>query len=717
MLVAAVLILFSYFKVQADTVLTPAFATAVKEDFPTAGPVSGVPAELLQRYGIHHSKDIGLLVPGLHLPDYGASLTSSIYVRGFGSRMENPVIGLYVDDFPILDKNSYDVDYLDIAGIRFLHGPQGTAYGRNALCGVLSIRTRRQAGLQARLEYGSGQTVRASVSGGVGQHSFSAAYRHTGGFFQNAYSGKMCDPYDGGQFRWRWEKPGPKWTLSHLLQAAFSDEGGFSYGAWKDGKVMPVNYNDASGYRRLTVLDGFKARLHNEKLTLDLMTSLQLLHDDMRMDQDYTPESIFTLQQRQLSGAQTFEAIARPARKTGNWRPVTGFFGFFKANHLQAPVLFKRDGIRKLILDNANAGIPDEIGVLDIPDTEFPVNSSFDILSWNAALYHESEFVWGRWHFTAGLRLDYEGAWMRYDCFSSLHYQMIPYMPAAKAYRDTYTGALRHGSFQLLPKLALQYDGPGRWLFFASLSKGYRAGGFNTQIFSDILQNRVMNGLMEDLGVYLDKPAVSALADRTEYQPEELWNSEAGFRYRSKSFQAQVSLFWAEAVNQQLTVFPPGMSTGRMMTNAGRSRSYGTEMQVLWHQNGFNAQASWGWNRARFLQFHDGQADYAGHRIPYSPEHTLFAAAGYEGARWALEIQLKGTGPIAWNEANSLIEPFYFTLGAQASLQFPRFRIYLQGENLTATRYRCFYFKSMGNEFFQLSKPVRITLGIQFSVL
>ena len=195
------------------------------------------------------------------------------------------------------------------------------------------------------------------------------------------------------------------------------------------------------------------------------MTSLQLLHDDMRMDQDYTAESIFTLQQRQFSGAQTFEAIARPARQIGHWRPITGFFGFFKANRMQAPVLFKRDGIRKLILDNANAGIPDEIGVLDIPDTEFPVNSTFDILSWNTALYHESEFVWGRWHLTAGLRLDYEGAWMGYDCFSSLHYQMIPYMPAAKAYQDTYTGALRHGSFQLLPKLALQYDGPGRWHF------------------------------------------------------------------------------------------------------------------------------------------------------------------------------------------------------------------------------------------------------------
>ena len=66
-------------------------------------------------------------------------MTSSIYLRGFGSRMDNPVLGLYIDDIPVLDKNAYDFDWLDIRSAELYRGPQGTLYGRNAMCGVLSL--------------------------------------------------------------------------------------------------------------------------------------------------------------------------------------------------------------------------------------------------------------------------------------------------------------------------------------------------------------------------------------------------------------------------------------------------------------------------------------------------------------------------------------------------------------------------------------------------
>lgn len=700
----------------ADT-LAPAIAVAGKSDINVTGMVSSIPAANLRQYGVNNPKGIAGIVPGLHLPDYGASLTSTIYVRGFGSRMENPVIGLYIDDFPILDKNSYDLDYLDIAGIKFLHGPQGTAYGRNSMAGVLSVSTEKPKGLGATLEYGRADHILAQISGGSGNHSFSGAYRHSGGYFLNSYTGKTCDPYNGGQLRWRWEKLYDGITLQNLLQTSISSEGGFAYGAWDGEKVLPPNYNDEGSYKRITVLEGFKARFRKEHYTLDVMASAQMLADDMRMDQDYSPKSVFTLQQKQLSGAQTLEAIVRPARKFAHWRPVTGFFGFFKANRMLAPVLFMRGGIKSLILAGANGGIPDDIGYLEIPDAEFPVDSRFTILSWNAALFHESVFTFGRWTLTAGLRLDYEGATMDYDCSAALSYRMVPFMAAAKPFKDTYTGTIPHGVFQVLPKLSARYTFPENWSTSASVTKGYRAGGFNTQIFSDILQNRMMNGLMADLGVYLDRPMVSAVAGNTEYQPEELWNFETGAAYHGKHLRAEATVFLAEAFNQQLTVFPPGMSTGRMMTNAGRSRSYGVEAQLSYERGGFLGHASWGWNNARFVSFNDGNTIYDGNRIPYSPEHTLFVSAAYSIGRFMLEAHLRGIGPIAWNEANTLWEPFYLTLGALAQYDFGRAQLYLKGENLIGTRYRAFYFKSMGNEFFQESKPAIITLGVKISVL
>ena len=703
----------------ADTLTLPAaVATAFKEE--NAASVTRISARQLRDYGVDRPKDVGALVPGIHLPDYGASLTSTIYVRGFGSRIDNPVMGLVIDDIPILDKNNYDTDYLDIASIHFLHGPQGTAYGRNALYGLMSVRTAAPDGTQrltALAEYGSAHHIKAQVSWSRGNNLFSAGFRHSSGFFRNEYKNAQADPYNGGMFRWRQERQAGNLSLSTLVQAALSSEGGFAYGLYRDGVRHPVSYNDEAGYKRASLLAGFKLRYRGAQVVLDGITSTQVLVDQMLMDQDYTPESIFTLEQRQISPAQTLEVIARPARVFEHWKPRTGFFGFFKYNNLFAPVLFRRDGIEKLILANANAGIPDDIGTLEIPSRSFPVNSSFDIFSWNAALYHESLFTLGRWQLTAGLRIDYEGARMLYDCFTILHYRMLPYMPEARAYRDTYTGTLGHGSLQFLPKLAVQYDGPGNWHFSFTAAKGHRAGGFNTQIFSDILQSRIMNGMMADMGVYPDRPAVSIGADKTEYRPEEAWNFELGAGYGKNGLRMNASLYYIAALRQQLTVFPPGMSTGRMMTNAGKSRSFGAEASALYRKGGFHAHAAYSWNNARFVEFRDGQADYGGKRIPYSPAHTLFAAVGYNWSRLSLEAHLRGVGPIAWNEANSLWEPFYLIPGAQACLSLGRVRLYLRGENLSNTAYHAFYFKSVGNEFFQAGKPVSFIVGVQYDIL
>ena len=40
--------------------------------------------------------------------------------------------------------------------------------------------------------------------------------------------------------------------------------------------------------------------------------------------------------------------------------------------------------------------------------------------------------------------------------------------------------------------------------------------------------------------------------------------------------------FYVLCKNQQITVFPYGNGTGRMMANAGRSRSLGLEAELSW---------------------------------------------------------------------------------------------------------------------------------------
>ena len=159
------------------------------------------------------------------------------------------------------------------------------------------------------------------------------------------------------------------------------------------------------------------------------------------------------------------------------------------------------------------------------------------------------------------------------------------------------------------------------------------------------------------------------------------------------------------------------------MTNAGMSRSIGAEAEADWQKGRGQFHLSYGCCDARFVRYDDGNHDYAGKRIPYSPAHTLFVMAGrrlpfVSGRIRALSLQadLRGTGGIRWDEANSLTEPFAWRVGGRLALECSRFEVYLRGSNLAQDRSRTFYFKSIGNDFFALSKPRALILGITLKV-
>ena len=73
------------------------------------------------------------------MPDYGSKLTSPVYIRGIGSRINSPSVGLYVDNVPFFEKAAFDFDFFDIERIEILRGLLGTLYGRNSMGGLINI--------------------------------------------------------------------------------------------------------------------------------------------------------------------------------------------------------------------------------------------------------------------------------------------------------------------------------------------------------------------------------------------------------------------------------------------------------------------------------------------------------------------------------------------------------------------------------------------------
>lgn len=722
-----------------DTISGSVVTSSVKrESF--VSDIPGVSTFLMRRIeerGIASPKNLSAVVPGLNIPDYGTSMTSTIYVRGLGSRMDNPVIGLYVDDVPIIDKNCYDFSFTDIRRIDFLHGPQGTLYGRNSMLGVLSVETLSPTAYQGTrgiIEYGSASTLSAKLSAYKGRFGLTAAYGHTDGFFINEYDGSNCGLSDSFSARARFVGGVGKASLDNILTVSYIDQTGYPYRKLMAGELLPVDYNDKSGYRRFFLMDGFRLKTEWRNWKISSVTSFQTLFDSMDMDQDFTPKSMFTLNQIQEQVAFTQEFIFKPKTHTVWWDSQTGLFAMVKLNKMSAPVRFLKDGIKSLILDNANSGIPQELGRLNIQEENFLIYSDFYIALGNVAAYHESYFNTGRWTFTAGLRLDFEASRMRYDSGSDIHFIVSPTMSEYIPFSTKVDGTETVRYAQLQPKLSVSYDATSERMrskglnmsLLASVSEGYRSGGFNTQIFSDVLQRKMMLGMMESLGVHLDGKG-DLSTDGLTYKPEICLNYEIGGKFRMRSaghiLESFFTAYRVDCRNQQMTVFPYGNGTGRMMANAGRSRSLGVEAEASWMWKGLSVSFAGSLMDARFVDYDDGRNDWSGNRIPYSPESTLYLRCGYKfltRGRFLRSVSLNAdinrSGRIYWNEAGDISQSPYSLIGADVRLTTSKAELWLRGQNLTGTEYSVFYFKSVGNSFFQAGKPRRFTIGLSINL-
>ncbi len=401
--------------------------------------------------------------------------------------------------------------------------------------------------------------------------------------------------------------------------------------------------------------------------------------------------------------------------------PLFGLFGFYKGQQMVAPVTFLDYGIEQLILANANPYFAPYEYVWD--DDTFALNSDFSVRTYGAALYHESTYELAHWRFSAGIRLDYERAKLTYHNYtttSATCYDSSGDVVALRAIDIDLRDKSSLSFFEVLPRFTALYRvGRSRQSsLYASIAKGYKAGGYNTQMFSDILQQRVM----KEFGVTIGEEYT---IDRViSYDPEYSWNYEVGGHFESSTrrIMHDVALFYIDCRNQQLTVFPEGQTTGRMMTNAGRSRSFGAELSVRYTPTAaLLADVSYGYTNAKFVDYTSGLDDYAGNYVPYSPQHTLSGSVSYTlhlGAGFVegvvFDLGARALGRIYWNEENTRYQPLYGLLDGSVRVNMGRCGVTLWGRNLTGTDYNQFYFSSIGNEFVQCGKPR--TLGLRLTL-
>lgn len=737
----------------ADTVIVvdKVQVTAIKQGLvlrsqPVAATIVGRHA--IERGHVAALKNLSQTVPNLHIPDYGSRMTSSIYVRGLGARIDQPVVGLNIDNVPVLNKDCFDTELSDVERIEVLRGPQSTLYGRNTMGGVVNVYTLSPLtwqGVRLGMEYASGDTYRVRAASyyklrdDLGM-SVSAFYTRSGGFFENTATGERCDREELGGGRWKTQwRNGRGLSIDNTLSFSVLDQGGYPYAYVgdkdildADGKIVlrpgQIGYNDPSSYTRTTVGDGLTIRYDAAAFSVSSITSYQYSDDEMILDQDFLPLSYFTLRQARREHSVTEDLVFR-SREGRKYRWLFGAFGFYRGGKMEAPVLFKRTGIEELIFANANKDSNDIYGwdQQAAPGWELPLNSDFRNPVFGAALYHESTLTLGRWQLKAGIRVDWEHTQLDYRSQAALPYtHRNPHGSWTGVAAIDHRNSIAHTYTEILPRFSVLYAFDERHNLYLSVSKGYKAGGFNTQLFSDILQEKLKQKMAQPKYDY-DEP------DLMSYKPEYSWNYELGghFSCLEGAIRGDFALFYIDCRDQQLTVFPDGTKTGRMMTNAGRTRSWGGEVSLQAAPlRQLELNAAYGYTDARFLRYETTGEDaagrpveisYRGNYLPYAPQHTLSTSAAWTiptGVAWlgdvVLQAAVRGAGRIRWNEENTLSQPFYALFEASVRIEHAHYSIDFWGRNLADKRYDVFYFKSIGNEFVQRGRPR--TFGITVNI-
>lgn len=629
--------------------------------------VSYIPSKKLEAQNVNNLTELSARIPNLFMPDYGSRLTTPIFIRGIGARINSPSVGLYVDGIPYFDKGSFNFEFFNIQKIEVLRGPQGTLNGRNTMGGLIKIYTldaqsTRSGSLYT--EYGNykqsktvlhlnqplGEKLAVVVDG---------AYTHSDGFFVNQFTETEADNFDtySTQVKLNY-KPTDKFKLTFSTNYEKNDQSGYPYAIYDVATqtASDVNYDEASSYLRDLVSSGLNIQYKADKFVINSMTSFQYMKDAQSIDQDFTEASMYFVTQDRDRNTMTQEVTIH-SKEDSKLKWLAGAFAFNE--------------------------VEDKVVGVDVYAYGMYMLKDYIQTTSGAALFAHATLPLGKFDLTAGIRYDYEEANLVYDYDRT--------MGGNTSQVDDFDNNLDFS--EILPKIAINYNASENISLYSSITKGYKAGNFNSTFERD-----------EDIS----------------FEPEYSINYEIGAKtsFLNNKLIANLAIFYIDWKDQQIyQPVPSGL--GSMLTNAGHSESKGVELELSSRVNkSLELWLGMGYNEAKFLDYQrNDTTNYGGNYIPYIPAFTMNAGANYSiflNSDFINTINLNANyqyfGKLYWNDANEAYQESYGLLNAKISASAKFFDFGLWGKNLLASDYNSFYFEAIGNSYVQLGKPVQFGL-------
>lgn len=531
---------------------------------------------------------------------------------------DSPNVGLYLDGVSYLGTYGNYVFLEDIERIEILKGPQSALYGKNAYAGVINAVSKAptnepQAKIGLKLGEHSMRGISFSAGGAIVKDKFLASFagfsENKNGFMYNENLNKSDDYKDAlyGKIYFRF-LPTDELTVD-LIQNYYR----IANGAQRSNLPSAANRTRyANGMEGEENAKNYEASLKAEYKSGDYaLTSLTTFRDyknDSSYDGDHRPASLLDVYYKE--DRKDFTQEFRFSADNAYGKFVLGAAAGATQRDVQSSVnsvMF--GGIRSL---QNNKTRSKNYGVFTHNEIYLPLDFSVIL----------------------GARFDKDRV----------------------KFQNRMNGENLSDSYSALsPKIGLKYAINDEVTAYASVSKGYKPGGF----------------------------WAASPTSKKWYDKETMTSYEVGVKGAWERFELGAAVFRADIKNKQVVsvIVAPNITVAE---NASKARSQGFELDgAVLLADGLKLSANLGYAKSVFKDYKDAQGDYSGKYVYYAPRLTYGAGLSYETpSGFYAAAFLRGQSKFYTDKANVVENAGYATVDAKVGFNHKNINVYIYANNL-----------------------------------
>ena len=661
-----------------EIIVSSDFRQEQLKNIPTS--ITVIDSEIIDQRNSGHLEQILALAPNVNFAA-GASRGRYFQIRGIGERSQfvdplNPSVGTYVDDIDFTGFGGA-ATLLDIDQVEVLRGSQGTRFGANALAGVINLKTADPSAesmgyIKTSASSYNGRNLETAFGGAVNdQWLYRVATGKTlsHGFITNT----TLDRKDTNNIDELTSRLKLRYLAADNLTIDFTalhldiDNG---YDAFSlDGNRNTLS--DEPGHDRQNTT-AFAVNTH--WATSDAY-SMKTIITSNRSDTEYSYDedwSYLDLWVDTMDGADTeeyqgFDSYQRDiSRDSAEVRWLSGpsgkvlnsdwLIGIYRQNS-NIKLLRSYVGIYRGYFnsddpaDYVNWDTPREWGLFD---SEYDTETTSVFAQAKTPLHNNLNL-------TSGLR---------YESWKS-------------EYTDSNAITGKNSENLLGGKLALELTTDTDNLLFASLTRGYKAGGFNSE---------------EDL------PSENYRQFDTEYQ----WNYEVGAKLYSPSgvLSNSITAFYVDRKDLQLksSIYDESQNKWiEYIANAGTGYSYGVEWEMTFQpQDNLRIASSLGLLKTKITEHNNADPDafnLKDREVAHAPEYSFATSMQYDlTEKLTATLEVEGKDKFYYSDSHNYQSQAYTLVNARLAYQANGYQLTAYINNATDKDYGVRGFSGWDND-------------------